>query len=183
MTQPVEEEQQYEDEAVMETDTPAPQEAEVGEPDLEQQLAAERERSAGYLDELQRERASFINYRRRVEQEREGWGRDATAALVYNLLGVLDDFDRARANIPAEQQGTPWVEGLMLVGRKLHSTLELAGLKEIDAVGKQFDPNLHEAVSSEEVEGQEHGTILEEYRKGYMLGDRVLRPTMVKVAQ
>lgn len=153
------------------------------EPDLEQQLTSERERASGYLEELQRERASFINFRRRVEQEKEGWGREANAALIFNVLPVLDDFERARDAIPAGQQDTPWVDGLMLVGRKLYSTLELSGLKQIDAVGKPFDPSLHEAVAVEEAGDQEHSIVVEEYRKGYTLGDRVLRPSMVKVKQ
>ena len=191
MTQPAQEDPQYnggtEPEETMET---SPDEAAAhtppaepsAEPGLQEQLDAERERSAGYLEELQRERASFINFRRRTDQEREGWSREANAALLFNLLSVLDDFERARDAIPMEQQTTPWVEGLMLVGRKLHSTLELAGLRQIEAVGRPFDPSLHEAVAADPSSDAEAGAVLEEYRKGYMLGDRVLRPSMVKVA-
>ena len=188
MTQAAENEERYTDAApaaeTSEGAQAAPPEgaAEAGT-GLEQALAHERERSSGYLEELQRERASFINYRRRTEQEREQWGREANAAIIYNLLSVLDDFERARESIPADLQGTPWVDGLMHVGRKLYSTLELAGLKEIEAVGKPFNPNLHEAVSVEESGDRDAGTVIEEYRKGYALGDRVIRPSMVKVAQ
>ncbi len=150
---------------------------------LEVRLTQEQERASGYLEELQRERASFINYRRRMEQERESWGREANAALIFNLLAVLDDFERAKQAIPEDQRSASWVEGLMLVGRKLYSTLELAGVKAIEAVGKPFDPALHEAVAVQEADDVEHGTVLEEFRKGYLLGDRVLRASMVKVAQ
>jgi molecular chaperone GrpE len=194
MTQPIEDEQQYQG-AVESEDaaTWAPEgEAAAGDggaeataeaqPDLEQQLGKERERAQGYLEELQRERASFINYRRRTEAERENWGRDANSALIFNILPVLDDFERARENIPADQKDSAWVDGMMLVGRKLLSTLELAGLRPIEAVGKPFDPALHEAVSVQPVEGQEPGIVLEEYRKGYKMGDRVIRPSMVQVS-
>lgn len=150
----------------------------------EQQLEEERQRAATYLDELQRERASFINYRRRSEQERAQWGREAQAGLIVDLLPVLDDFDRARETIPADQQQSAWVDGLMLVARKLNSTLELAGLTPIPAQGQPFDPALHEAVSTAPAEeGQQPGTVVQEFRKGYKLGDRVLRPSIVVVAQ
>jgi molecular chaperone GrpE len=150
-------------------------------PEAERQLAAERERSSGYLEELQRERASFINYRRRTEAEREGWSREANSALIFNILPVLDDFERARQTIPADQRDSAWVDGLMLVGRKLLSTLELAGLRPIEADGKPFDPALHEAVSVVPAGDRESGIVLEELRKGYKIGDRVLRPSMVVV--
>ncbi len=156
---------------------------EAAAPTIEQQLTEERDRSAAYLEDLQRERASFINFRRRAEQEREQWSREAAAALIYNLLPVLDDFERAREAIPADQQGSPWVDGILLVGRKLYSTLELAGLRAIEADGKPFDPALHEAVSTAPAEDGESGAVLKELRKGYLLGERVLRPSMVIVAQ
>ncbi|MDP9382080.1 MAG: nucleotide exchange factor GrpE [Chloroflexota bacterium] len=165
------------DDRVSETSAP-----EQTEPSIEAQLQTERERAQGYLEELQRERASFINFRRRTEQEKETWTRDANSALIFNVLPVIDDFERARDNIPTDQQDSAWVDGMMLVGRKLLSTLELAGLRPIEAVGKPFDPTVHEAVSVQPVEGQEAGIVLEEYRKGYKIGDRVLRPSMVKVS-
>lgn len=169
-----------EDEAVAATEAAEPASPEIS---LEEQLAQEQERSSGYLEELQRERASFINYRRRTEQERENWAREANAALIFNVLPVLDDFERARSAIPDDQQDAAWVDGLMLVGRKLDSTLELAGLRQIEAMGKPFDPTRHEAVSVQSAEDEEPGMVVEEYRKGYMLGDRVLRPSMVRVTR
>jgi molecular chaperone GrpE len=194
MSQPVENEE-TQPEAVAEAPpdgqapaTGAPEEAATrpeaaAEPDLEAELRRERERSGGYLEELQRERASFINYRRRTEQEKEELSRAANAGLMFNLLAVLDDFERARANIPQDQLKEPWVEGLLLVGRKLYSTLELAGLKPIEAVGRTFDPRLHEAFAAGPGGDLEPDTVIEEYEKGYMLGDRVLRATKVKVSQ
>ncbi len=188
MTQQIEDEQPSEaaeldtpvidDEAVAETEV---LEDGSGEITAEEQLTLAQERANGYLEELQRERASFINYRRRTEQERENWAREANAALIFNVLPVLDDFERARVAIPIDQPESAWVDGLMVDGRKLDSTLELAGLRQIEAVGKPFDPTRHEAVSVQPPDGGESGLVVEEYRKGYMLGDRVLRPSMVRV--
>lgn len=185
MTQPAQDEQQLPEEGLTSPEEALTTEAAEEQPepadDLAVQLAQERAKSGGYLEELQRERASFINFRRRTEQERENWNRDANAALIFNILPVLDDFERARDAVPGDQSDSAWVDGMLLVGRRLYSTLELAGLRQIEAVGKPFDPSLHEAVSIQPVEDQEAGIVLEEFRKGYMLGDRVLRPSMVKV--
>lgn len=186
MTQPAHDEQQMPEEGLnLPEEAPAAKAAdeqpESPEEALAAQLAQEREKSGGYLEELQRERASFINFRRRTEQERENWNRDANAALIFNILPVLDDFERAKDAVPSDQSDSAWVDGMLLVGRRLYSTLELAGLRQIEAVGKPFDPALHEAVSVQPVEDRDAGLVLEEFRKGYMIGDRVLRPSMVKV--
>ncbi|MEJ7652798.1 MAG: nucleotide exchange factor GrpE [Chloroflexia bacterium] len=179
-------------------DAPSAEETEVGaadvgqgssepveEQDGESELDRARRSADGYLDELKRERASFINYRRRMEQEREGWSRAAVAGLILGLLPVLDDFERARASIPAELNETDaqWVDGLKAVERRLYATLEAAGLKDVEALGATFDPSIHEAVAVAEAEEGRQGTVVEEFRKGYLLGERVLRPSMVKVAQ
>jgi molecular chaperone GrpE len=94
----------------------------------------------------------------------------------------MDDFERAIANIPSEIAETPWWGGTQLIAQKLRTILESEGVKPIEAVGQDFDPNLHEAVLYEEAEGQE-GKVIAELQKGYKLGDRVLRPSMVKVGR
>jgi molecular chaperone GrpE len=147
---------------------------------------ARRDLAGEYLEALQRERASFINYRRRAEQEKTETAQYATASLVKKLLPVLDDFDRAIAAIPeAERKGNKWVEGVELIARKLHSILEQEGVKPIEALGQPFDPNLHEAVAFEdESEGGDHvDTVSQVFSKGYTMGDRVIRPAMVKVSR
>jgi len=147
---------------------------------------AGRDLATEYLEALQRERASFINYRRRAEQEKTETAQYATAGLVKKLLPVLDDFDRALAAIPeAERKGNKWVEGVELIARKLHNILEQEGVAPIDALGQPFDPSLHEAVAFEDnSEGGDHAdTVSEVFSKGYMLGDRVIRPAMVKVSR
>jgi molecular chaperone GrpE len=149
--------------------------------------AAERDLAAEYLDALQRERANFINYRRRTEQERAELTQYATAKLLQKLLGVVDDFDRALAAIPQEERkGNKWVEGVELIARKLHTLLDQEGVEAIEALGQPFDPNLHEAVAFEDntEQGSAHvDTVSEVFTKGYRLHDRVLRPAMVKVSR
>lgn len=150
-------------------------------PEGEQDLAAR------YLDALQRERASFVNYKRRVEQERAETMQFATAQLLKKLLAVVDDFDRALAAIPEkEREGNKWVEGVELIARKLHNILEQEGVQPIEALDQPFDPNLHEAVAFEDAaESSEDPVdrVSEVFGKGYKLRDKVLRPAMVKVTR
>jgi molecular chaperone GrpE len=131
----------------------------------------------------QRTQADFANYKRRNEQEREQQGRFATLVLVSELLPVLDDLDRALATMPEAVQGLPWTDGLRLVDRNLRGTLEKQGLKPIEAVGAKFDPMLHEAIIHEESPEHDDDEVIAELRRGYMLHDRVVRPTLVKVAK
>jgi molecular chaperone GrpE len=158
-------------------------EAITGEPGEAGEAA--RDLAAEYLEALQRERASFINFRRRAEQEKAETVQYATASLLKKLLPIVDDFDRALAAIPeAERINNRWVEGVELIARKLHTVLENEGVEPIEALGQPFDPNLHEAVAFEDKtsEGEDHvDTVAEVFNKGYKLHDRVLRPAMVKV--
>ena len=131
----------------------------------------------------QRTQADFANYKRRNEQERDQQGRFATLVLVSELLPVLDDLDRALTTMPEAVHGLPWTEGLRLVDRNLRGTLEKQGLKNIEAVGTKFDPMLHEAIIHEESPEHEDDEVIAELRRGYMLHDRVVRPTLVKVAK
>ena len=152
----------------------------------EQPAPGERDLASEYLDALQRERASFINFRRRVEQEKAETAQYAAANLVKRLLPVVDDFDRALDAIPeAERKGNRWVEGVELIARTLHNVLEQEGVEPIEPLGQPFDPNLHEAVAFEDnSEGGDHvDTVSEVFSKGYRLHDRVIRPAMVKVSR
>lgn len=154
---------------------------EVSEEDiagLKEALAEEKTRAEGYLANWQRVQADFINYKRRSEQEREEFGKFANATLMFNLLPILDDIERALASLPAKLTNLTWVDGIRLIERKLRASLEIQGLTAIEALGKEFDPNLHEAVRQDT--GKE-GVIIEELQKGYQLHDRVIRPTMVVV--
>ncbi|HEY8287416.1 MAG TPA: nucleotide exchange factor GrpE [Chloroflexota bacterium] len=131
----------------------------------------------------QRTQADFANYKRRNEQERDQQGKFATLLLVSELLPVLDDLDRALATMPESVQGLPWTDGLLLVDRILRATLEKQGLRQIEAVGARFDPMLHEAIIQEESSDFADDEVVAELRRGYMLHDKVVRPTLVKVAK
>ena len=145
---------------------------------LRKSLAEEKEKAEGYLANWQRSQADFINYKRRIEQGREDFNKFARSALILSLLPILDDLERAFAAIPHRQDKLAWVEGIRMVERKLRTSLEAQGLTPIQARGEPFDPNYHEA--ARQGKGEE-GLVVEEVRRGYMLHDKVLRPTMVVV--
>jgi molecular chaperone GrpE len=151
-------------------------------PAANNELEAAKAQAAEYLDQWRRTTAEFQNYRKRTERDWLDMRATAGADVITQLLPVLDDFDRAFKAVPEEMQTDSWLEGFRLIERKYRQVLEQAGVTVIEAVGKPFDPNFHESAAMEESD-QPHGTILEEYRKGYMLKDKVLRPAMVKIAQ
>lgn len=153
------------------------------EAEIEQAVPA-RDLAAEYLDALQRERASFINYKRRTEQEKAETAQYAAANLLKKLLPVVDDFDRALSSVPqAERQGHKWFQGIELIARKLHTVLEGEGVEAIEPLNQPFDPNLHEAVAFDDSGNGGADTVTEVYSKGYKLKDRVIRPAMVKVSR
>ena len=145
---------------------------------LKQALSEERAKAEANLAGWQRAQADFINYKRRTEQEREELTKFANVNLILELLPIFDDWERALAHTPARIAKLPWVDGITLIYRKLKATLEAQGLTQIEALGKPFDPNIHEAVRQDK--GKE-GIVIEEVRKGYKLHDRVIRPSMVVV--
>ncbi|MBI4308439.1 MAG: nucleotide exchange factor GrpE [Chloroflexi bacterium] len=167
-----------------EQETPAAT-GETGAPAEEQAAALEaalREKEDLH-NSLLRAQADFANYRKRVEQEREGLRHMAAADIIAALLPVLDDMDMAMANVPPKETGSSWVEGVRLVQRKLRGALESAGLRPIDAEGKTFDPWEHEAVMHDETGEHAEGTVVHVARPGYKLHGRVLRPAQVVVAR
>lgn len=150
---------------------------------LRQEIQKQKQLANYHLDQWKRTAADLENYRKRVEKEREELVKFGQAAFITRLLPVLDDFDRAFQTLPAELNTLTWIEGLALIDRKLHLVLEQQGLKEIDALGKQFDPALHQAVLQEDNNAYPDGQVIAVLQKGYTLHDRVLRPAMVKVAR
>jgi molecular chaperone GrpE len=148
--------------------------------ELENQLAEARAQAAEYKDGWQRSVAEFQNYRRRLEAEKAETYQSAVGGIIKRYLPVLDDMERAMQARPAN---LAWADGVELICRKLQSILEVEGLKRIEAEGQKFDPNIHEAIAQEPVDGMESGTVVAVVRNGYMLGDRVIRPAMVRVAQ
>jgi molecular chaperone GrpE len=143
-------------------------------------LEEEREKAQSYLANWQRSAADFQNYKRRVEQEREEMARLTNASLIINLLPLVDDLERALANVDARMAGLTWLDGIRLIHRKFQALLEMNGVTEIPADHETFDPNIHEAVMFGE---GEDGKVISVVQKGYMLGNRVLRPAMVVVGK
>jgi molecular chaperone GrpE len=150
---------------------------------LRQRLAALEKEAADARGSWQRSAADFANYRRRTEQEREATLGLANEMLLLKLLAVVDDFDRALAQMPRELEHLGWIEGIWLVERKLRALLESEGVTPIEATGKPFDPREHEAVLHEETTAAPDETVIGELQRGYRIRDRVLRPALVSVAK
>ena len=149
--------------------------------ELEERLAeVEREREE-YLNDLKRVAADFENYRKRVARDQEGLVARANERLVKELLPVLDDLERA-LEAAAEHEEAKLEEGVRLVHRSLLGLVERHGLSEIETDGA-FDPHVHEALLAQPGEGAEEGSVLQVLQKGYRLGDKVLRPARVIVAE
>jgi molecular chaperone GrpE len=135
-----------------------------------------------FKDRLLRKTAEFENYRKRVERERREQADQSVVDLLEALLGVVDDFDLA-LTVDAGEGGGAYRKGVELIHSKLQDMLRKQGLKPIEALGADFDPNLHQAVLHEASPDHRDGEVIGELRKGYKLGDRLLRPAMVKVAK
>ena len=168
-----------------ETITPQPHEDAAPTADAAQAASEldvlKRERDEHY-DRLLRKTAEFDNYRRRVERERREQADRAVVVLLEELLLVVDDFDLA-LTVDAGEGAAPYRKGVELIHAKLHDMLRKQGLRAIDAVGADFDPNIHQAVLHEPSEDHRENEVIGELRKGYMLNDRLLRPSLVKVAK
>lgn len=144
------------------------------------ELKAKNKEIAELTDRLLRLQADFMNYKNRVEKERENIYSYANENLMNHILPVLDNFQRAMENAESDNG---FHQGVQMIYNQLLEALNANGLKEIECLGEAFDPNFHHAVFMEEVEGTEEGTVLEVLQKGYMLKDKVIRPSMVKVAK
>lgn len=149
---------------------------------LAQELDKARAEVAELNSRVLRVQADYENYRRRVQREKEDLAVYANQKLLLNLLPVLDNLERALATAPA-QGDEKLRQGVELTARSFRDILGKEGVTPIEAVGQQFDPNLHEAVMTVESGDHEDGTILMELQKGYRLGERVIRPTMAQVVK
>lgn len=133
-------------------------------------------------DGWQRTLAEFTNYKKRVEKERIELFQRASLDTLKDLLPVIDDFDRAFENIPEDLSDNPWIGGVSMIQRKFETVLEKYEIEPIDPVGEVFDPNLHEAIGTDDSDEVESGHVSVTLQKGYKAGNQVLRPAMVKVA-
>jgi len=138
---------------------------------------------AGLTDRLLRTTAEFDNFRKRTERERQTLSEAVAGDLIEELLPLLDDLERALKAEVGPEGAELYRRGVELIQRQLMDLLAKRGVRAIDATGAAFDPHFHQAVSYEPAPGHRDGEVIEEFRRGYMLGDRLLRPSMVKVAK
>jgi molecular chaperone GrpE len=149
---------------------------------LEERVAAAQAEIEQLRDRYLRSVAEFDNYRKRMAREREQQGARIKIDMLRQLLPVADDFSLALNHVPAGEREQPWVQGLTLIEHKLRTYLDNLGVAPIEAMGQPFDPQYHDALTTGPSDVHEEGVVSEEIRKGYMLGDQVVRPTLVKVS-
>jgi len=147
---------------------------------LKKRLAEAESKTSEYKDSWLRSQAEFQNYRKRIERDSELTYLSLKGDILKKILPILDDLERALQNRSAENA---WANGIELVARKFQNILESEGLKRIEALGVEFDPNFHEAISHEPADGAQSGQVIGVVQNGYMLGERVIRPALVRVAQ
>lgn len=150
-------------------------------PALADEIVELRKERDALQDRLLRQAAEFDNYRKRVEREKKDFAQYAAVDFVRDLLPIIDDFERAlQTDAPAADS---YRQGLELIHRSLTEMLRKRGVTAIDAVGADFDPQIHQAVAYEEAPDRRDGEVMEQFTRGYRLGDKLIRPAMVKVAK
>ncbi len=147
---------------------------------LQAKLAEAESKVSEYKDGWARSQAEFQNYKKRIERDNELTYASMKGDIIKKVLPALDDLERALQNRSAEDA---WANGIELIARKLQNILESEGVKRIEAKGAAFDPNFHEAITHETSEEVESGHVIDVVQNGYMLGERVIRPALVRVAQ
>lgn len=150
---------------------------------LSQELEEAQAKAEEYLNGWQRALADFTNYKRRIERDQQQTMQNTVGSVVKRYLPILDDLERALNNRPKDGEGAVWANGIELIYRKFLMSLEADGVKSMQAEGQMFDPNLHEAISQEPSQEHDSGQIIEVLQKGYLIGERVLRPAVVRVAE
>jgi len=149
--------------------------------DLMEELEEVRQQAIGNFEGWQRERADFLNFKKRIEREQNNTRYAIISSVVKKFLTVVDDLDLALKNRPQDGDGAAWAEGIELISRKLQNLLDAEGIQPIP--GGEFDPTIHEAISHEEDPDHESGEIIEIIQQGYTLSGFVIRPARVRVAR
>lgn len=147
---------------------------------LQSQVAEAESKMSEYKDGWARSQAEFQNYKKRIERDNELTYANMKGDIIKKVLPALDDLERALQNRPADDS---WASGIELIARKLQNILESEGVKRIEAKGAAFDPNFHEAITHEPSDEVESEHVIDVVQNGYMLGERVIRPALVRVAQ
>jgi molecular chaperone GrpE len=151
--------------------------------DLQAELEELRKKAGENLESWQRERADFTNYKKRIEREQELLSQTVAGNTIKKILVVLDDLERALKLRPNSGDGGAWADGIELVYRKMINLVESSGVTRMQVDDGLFDPNKHEAITHEDSPDHQSGQIIEVVQQGYMIGDRVLRPALVRVAR
>ena len=133
-------------------------------------------------DRLKRNMAEFDNFRKRTEKEKSAMFEIGAKDIIERILPVIDNFERGLSSMPEDAKGSSFAEGMEMIYKQLLKNLEEAGVKPIEAVGRQFDPNFHNAVMHVEDEEQGENVVVQEFQKGYLYRDSVVRHSMVQVA-
>lgn len=168
------------DEPVIAAESAAPDQADVDVAELMKKLEEAETKAAEHRDGWQRAQAEFINYKNRVARDYELMRANMKGDIIQKILPVLDDLELALQNRPADDA---WAGGIELITRKFQAILESEGVKRIEAEGQPFDPNFHEAISHESNGEVPSEHIIAVVRNGYVMGERVIRPALVRVAQ
>lgn len=149
----------------------------------DKEKAALKEQVAALEDRVRRQMAEFDNYRKRTDKEKESMFSMGERSVIEKMLPILDNFERGLAAVPEEEKGGSFADGMDKILKQFVKQLEDLGVKPIEAVGKEFDPAYHNAVMQVESEEYEEGVVVQEFQKGYMYKDAVLRHSMVTVAK
>ena len=158
-------------------------EAQASAAALEERITALQSLADEYLDGWQRSRAEFANYKNRLKRDEQEMYAQTAASLLARTLPVVDDLERALRDRPADNDASPWADGIERIYRKLRDILESEGVETIPAEGLAFEPTVHEALSHEASPDHKEGQVIEVVVPGYRLGERVLRPALVRVAK
>lgn len=150
---------------------------------FKKQLADLKAKNEELEDKVKRQMAEFDNFRKRTEKEKSGMFELGAKSVIEKILPVIDNFERGLDSVPEEEKDGPFAEGMNMIYRQLMTELEGLGVKTIEALGNEFDPNLHNAVMQVESEEYDSGIVAQELQKGYMYRDSVVRHSMVGVVQ
>lgn len=150
---------------------------------LKAELEKSETKSKEYFDGWQRERADFINYKKRIERDLAQARTNAVGDVAKKFLVIMDDLERALKNMPDTEEARNWASGIELIYHKLQGILESEGITQMKVEGETFDPTRHEALTNEESPAHQSGQIIEVIQNGYLIGDKVLRHALVRVAR
>lgn len=173
---------------VNQTEEVMPQDGDNGQEELsveklQSQLAQEQKKAADFEERWKRSFADFQNLKRRTDNERSTLSTEAREKLLVKILPIVDDFERALQNLPENLKSEPWISGVNLIEKKLKTLLDQEGVNEVPSKDAEFDPRVHEAVGHDDDSTGEKDYVSEVYQKGYRMGDKVIRPAMVRVAR